>query len=68
MQLSDVESELEVLSTHHRLLTGLEITDMSPKLVHPRVMYLMQRREELPAEMNRLEKLVAYRPTPSQVH
>lgn len=66
-QLQETEAEFDVLAMHHRLVTGLELADMSPRLVHPRVTYLMNRRDWLPEKIEKLEKQVAHRPTPTQV-
>ncbi|WAR08077.1 MDN1-like protein [Mya arenaria] len=65
-ELAEVETELDVLCTHHRLVTGQELTEQSDRLVHPRVPYLKGRLLQLGEQIAQLEKQVAYRPTPSQ--
>jgi hypothetical protein len=52
---------------HHRLVTGHDLLEVSSGLVHPRVQYLRNQSDKLKAQIEDLEKQVAYRPSPSQV-
>ncbi|XP_053396218.1 midasin-like isoform X2 [Mercenaria mercenaria] len=65
-ELLDVDTELEVLCMHHRLVTGQDLLEVSSRLVHPRVPYLRNQSRDLKDKIRELEQQVAYRPTPSQ--
>lgn len=66
-QLVEAETELEVRSMDYRLQTGQDITDVSPKLVHPRIPSLLRKIKETALKIEELSSKVAYRPEPSQV-
>ena len=66
-QLLEAETELEVRAMDYKLRTGQEITDVSPRLVHPRIPYLLRRIRETTVKIEELSCKVVHRPDPSQV-
>lgn len=66
-QLSQIENELEVRCMYHTTVTGADLLQISPELLHPHVSYLMKKKSQLQEKIQRLEQEIAYRPQPPQV-
>ena len=65
VQLVEIESELYVRDLHHRMVTGESLFDADSS--HPRVRYLLARKQQLTRDKERLEREKVYRPDMTQV-
>ncbi|KAL4232858.1 AAA ATPase midasin [Mactra antiquata] len=65
-ELSNVETELDVICEQHRLVTGQDLLELPFRLVHPHVLYLRNQSAELMRKIKELEDHIAYRPSISQ--
>ncbi|ESP03976.1 hypothetical protein LOTGIDRAFT_230254 [Lottia gigantea] len=65
-QIKEIECEIEVYESNIRLKTGLSIEDIKTSKLHPRLQYLIERKQHLQHKILLLTDQQAYRPDPLQ--